>query len=285
MTDTNKIEVIDLEEYIKGVVAAEMPAEFELEALKAQAVAARTYAVKNMLLIDENKGVNEAHITSSEKTDQAFQNKEKLKQKWDSKFDDYYTKIAMAVNTTRGLILTYDNKPIEAYYHSTSGEKTASAKEVWGNDLPYLQSVPCTWDTQSSRYLDNKEFSLKELENKLNRPIEMPASINNQSLINILERTDSGRVAKVKIGDTVFSGQQIRELLNLRSTNFNFDLKENKVLINTVGYGHGVGMCQYGANGQAKEGRSFKDILTYYYRDTKLTNIKDIKELDVFRNN
>ena len=156
MGDIKQIVAMNLEDYVKGVVAGEMPAEFEPEALKAQAVAARTYAVKHMTLFGGAGSVEYpgADITTDYKESQAWYNETKLREKWGANYGKYWRKVSQAVDLTQGLILTYNGEPINAVFHSTSGERTASAKEVWGFEYPYLQSVVCNWDKASPRYQD-----------------------------------------------------------------------------------------------------------------------------------
>jgi len=275
--EQQKIVEMKLEEYLKGVVAAEMPAEFELEALKAQAVAARTYAVKNMTAFG-GSGLAEqpgADVSTDYKQGQAWINEEALKKRWGSNYAKFWDKISQAVEETSGEVATYNGEFIQAVYHSTSGEKTASAKEVWGFDYPYLQSVPCTWDHKSPRYYDKKEFSFAQVEQLLGPETQVVAAMQNNSsgAMAILNTTESGRVGQIRIGSKVFSGAEVREKLDLRSNNFNVELKDNKIVVNTIGYGHGVGLCQYGANGMAKEGMDYRQIITKYYTGVALKNI------------
>lgn len=275
--EQGKIVEMNLEEYVKGVVAAEMPAEFEVEALKAQAVAARTYAVKNMVVFG-GSGLAEqpgADVSTDHRQSQAWQNGEKLKERWGTNYERYWRKISRAVEETRGEVATYNGEFINAVFHSTSGERTASAKEVWGFDYPYLISVPCTWDQKSPRYHDRKEFSLAQIEQLLGPETQVVAAVQNGSneATKIINTTDSGRVGQIRIGSKVLSGAMIREKLELRSTNFNVEMQGDKMIFNTVGYGHGVGLCQYGANGMAKSGQDYRQIITTYYTGVALKNI------------
>lgn len=273
--EENQIVQMDLEEYIRGVVAAEMPAEFHIEALKAQAVAARTFAVKHMVSFGgpgytENPG---ADITTDfrQPQGQAWLSEEKMKLRWGTAgYQKYWPKIKQAVDETRPYIIVFQGKPIHAVFHSTSGEKTASAKEVWGYDFPYLRSVACHWDKQSPRYLDVKPYSLAELDKRLGTDVKTMAVSSGGEIAQVLDKTESGRVDTVRIGNTVFAGQQLREKLGLRSNIFSIRKSETGLEFITTGYGHGVGLCQYGANGMAKEGKSYQDILTYYYQGVSI---------------
>jgi stage II sporulation protein D len=275
--EQNKIVKMKLEEYVKGVVAAEMPGEFEMEALKAQAVASRTLAVKSMKRFGGSglKDHQGADISADYHESQAWISKEELKERWGKNYDAYWEKVNQAVEQTRGMVLTYNGELIQAVFCSTCGGRTASAKEVWGADIPYLVSVPCTWDQKSPRYSDKKEFTLAEIEQKLGPETGVVAAVNSgrQEVAKLLDTTESGRVAKIRIGSKVFSGIELREKLGLRSTNFSVEMKNDKFVFKTIGYGHGVGMCQYGANGMAKEGKTFRQILAYYYRETVLKNM------------
>lgn len=278
MHEQDKIVEMSLEEYIKGVVAAEMPAEFELEALKSQAVAARTFAVKHMTFFG-GEGLTMhpgADVSTDYRQSQAWQSESQLKARWGPfNFSRYWAKISQAVDETRGMILTYNDEPINAVFHSTSGEKTASAKEVWGYDYPYLQSVSCPWDKVSPRYSDSKEFTFSELETYLGTDagILAAAQNGNTAVAQVLSRTPSGRVENVRIGSKTFSGITTREKLQLRSADFTVEPAGDKLLFKTVGYGHGVGMSQYGANGMAKDGKTYREILTYFYTGVKLKYI------------
>ncbi len=278
MHEINQIVSMNLEDYIKGVIAAEMPAEFELEALKAQAVAARTYAVKHMAVFGGTGSTEHpgADVTTDHNDSQAWHDETKLKAKWGTNYGKYWSKVSQAVDKTQGLILTYNGDPINAVFHSTSGERTASAKEVWGFDYPYLKSVACTWDQKSPRYQETKEITIAELEVRLGADAGIVAAAQSggsASIAGIIDRTDSGRVNKVRIGSKTLTGLEVRQKLELRSANFIIEPNGDKLVFKTTGYGHGVGLCQYGANGQAKENRNFRQILTYYYTGVAIKNI------------
>jgi stage II sporulation protein D len=275
--EQKKIINMNLEEYIKGVVAAEMPAEFELEALKAQAVAARTYAVKNMTIYGGSGLADQpgADVSTDYRQSQAWLGEESLKERWGSNYERFWHKISQAVEETKGQVITYNGEFIQAVFHSTSGERTASAKEVWGFDYPYLASVPCKWDQKSPRYHDKKEFSLAEVEQLLGPETQVVAAMQNgnSGAAQVLNTTESGRVGQVRIGSKVLSGADVRDKLDLRSNNFSVEMQDGKMVFNTIGYGHGVGMCQYGANGMAKEGMDYRQIITTYYTGVALKTI------------
>lgn len=251
------VEQIELEEYLVGVVAAEMPASFNSEALKAQAVLARTYALKKI-----SKGEKLTDTVST----QAYIDKNEMQKKWGNDYSKYYNKIVAAVNSTKGQVVKYNGNYIEALYHSTSNGKTESAKEVWGQDIPYLKSVDSSWDKKTSAYLkiENKEF------NTLMKILGI--DIDKNTNIEILSKDESGRVSKIKVEDKVYTGVEFRTLLGLRSTDFDITITDNGLEIITRGYGHGVGMSQYGANEMAKLGYNYKDIINHYYQNVKITS-------------
>lgn len=276
--EENKIVAMPLEEYVEGVVSAEMPAEFQMAALEAQAVAARTYAIGHMRTFG-GKGVDEhpeADVSTDHTKYQAWVGPEVLKQRWGAKTSYYQKKIKQAVEKTRGLVLLYDAKPIHAVFHSTSGTRTASAKEVWGFDYPYLQSVECKWDQASPRFREDKAVALSDLAGIFGADADVVAvATSGGAGIQIIALSDSGRVKEMKIGTKSFTGQEVRNLLGLKSEKFTTEVKDGRLIFHTEGYGHGVGLCQYGANGMAKEGRTFQDILQYYYSGVEIKNIYD----------
>lgn len=247
---------LNMTDYLIGVVSSEMPASFNLEALKAQSVLARTYALK-------------AKQTGKKLTDtvstQSYIDIDQMKNKWGNSFNTYYNKIKNAVENTNGEYLSYNGNYIEALYHSTNNGKTESSLDVFGNYYPYLISVSSEYDKNASSYLRTINMPLDTISNKLG------LSLNNDSVINILSYTDGGNIKEININGNNFSGKKVRELLGLRSTDFDISISDNNANITTRGYGHGVGMSQYGANGMANAGYSYKDILSHYYPGTTLT--------------
>ena len=247
---------LELEEYVIGVVGAEMPASFSEQALMAQAIIARTYALK-------------AKQTGKKLTDtvstQSYIDIDQMKNKWGNSFNTYYNKIKNAVENTNGEYLSYNGNYIEALYHSTNNGKTESSLDVFGNYYPYLISVSSEYDKNASSYLRTISMPLDTISNKLG------LSLNNDSVISILSYTDGGNIKEININGNNFSGKKVRELLGLRSADFDISISDNNANITTRGYGHGVGMSQYGANGMANAGYSYKDILSHYYPGTTLT--------------
>lgn len=247
---------LNMTDYLIGVVSSEMPASFNLEALKAQSVLARTYALK-------------AKQTGKKLTDtvstQSYIDIDQMKNKWGNSFNTYYNKIKNAVENTNGEYLNYNENYIEALYHSTNNGKTESSLDVFGNYYPYLVSVSSEYDKNASSYLRTISMPLDTISNKLG------LSLNNDSVISIISYTDGGNIKEININGNNFSGKKVRELLGLRSADFDISISDNNANITTRGYGHGVGMSQYGANGMANAGYSYKDILSYYYPGTTLT--------------
>ena len=247
---------LNMTDYLIGVVSSEMPASFNFEALKAQSVLARTYALK-------------AKQTGKKLTDtvstQSYIDIDQMKNKWGNSFNTYYNKIKNAVENTNGEYLSYNGNYIEALYHSTNNGKTESSLDVFGNYYPYLISVSSEYDKNASSYLRTINMPLDTISNKLG------LSLNNDSVISILSYTDGGNIKEININGNNFSGKKVRELLGLRSADFDISISDNNANITTRGYGHGVGMSQYGANGMANAGYSYKDILSHYYPGTTLT--------------
>ena len=258
---TNEITNINLEDYIIGVVAAEMPASFELEALKAQAVAARTFAMYKKetrnLDYDLIKGVK----------DQAYKDNKTLLAQWKVNFFTNYLKIRQAVEETQGQVLTYNGEVINAFYFSMSNGYTENCELVFAQDLPYLNSVSSKWDNESlNNYSYTIIFSKEDFCSSLGITCD---SVEIQDIT----RSDSNRVLTITINNQTFKGTEMRSKLGLRSTDFDIVIIESGVTITTRGYGHGVGMSQYGANGMAKEGYSYEEIVKYYYQNTEITNL------------
>lgn len=264
-SQAQQVENIDLERYVVGVVASEMPAEFESEALKAQALAARTYIVKR-LMSNQTIGSPKGSVVTDTVAHQVYKNEQELKSLWGKDYEKKKEKVTAAVAATQGQILTYEEQPINAQFFSTSNGFTENAEAYWSNAFPYLKSVKSPWDERSPRFRDQMVISIKEFENKLG------VKLSNNGLVGkIIEKTPGKRVAKVEINGKEFSGRDIREKLELSSTDFDWKIKGNQVVITTKGSGHGVGMSQYGANFMAEDGKTYSDIVHYYYKGTKIS--------------
>lgn len=263
---TETVENVPLEEYIVGVVAAEMPAEFELEALKAQALAARTYTV-NYLMHGEK--MEEYDVTDTVQH-QVYKSEEDLMKQWGSEYQEKISKIKEAVNATRGQILTYEEEPITAAFFSTSNGYTENSEDYWDNELPYLRSVESPWDKDSPKYLHQETFTIEDVESALG--IDLP----NETPLYIEEsRTESGRVKELGIEGHTYTGREIREKLNLKSSDFTIKQNNGHLVVTTEGYGHGIGMSQYGANFMAKSGKNYEDIVKHYYQGIQISSIDD----------
>ena len=265
----DKIRSLPLNEYLYGVVAAEMPASFESEALKAQAVAARTETLK------KSSQKNDAHKNADVCDDinhcQAYYSENELKEKYGEEWiKDFYPKIKQSVDETDGITAVYNDEPISAVFHSASSGMTENSKDVWGGDMPYLVSVKSEGDESSPRYLDKKNFSINDFKNRLSKIKKTDFSGEPESWIEKITRNPSGSVNEITISKSVFKGTQIRSALDLRSTNFEIEILDNSVTVSTKGYGHGVGMSQYGANHMAKNGYTYEEILKKYYTGISL---------------
>ncbi len=250
-----KVEKIELEEYLIGVVAGEMPASFSSEALKAQAIIARTYTLK---AIKTHKKLTDTVST------QVYKDNSQLKSMWKTSYKAYYNRIRSAVNETKGLTVKYNGNYIEALYFSTSNGYTENAENVFTNAFPYLQTVESTWDKNVSSYLKTVTLNYQEVLKKLG--IE-----DRNASIEIISRNKSNRVSKIRVGNQEYSGAKFRTLLSLRSADFDIIQEENTLKITTRGFGHGVGMSQYGANEMAKLGKTYKQIIQHYYKGVTIS--------------
>lgn len=264
-SQTKKIESIPLEEYVIGVVASEMPAEFDTEALKAQALAARTYITKQLMNgpISTPKG---AAVTDTQ-NHQVYKSLEELKAIWGDDYEWKLQKITEAVADTQGKILTYKDQPIDASFFSTSNGYTENSEAYWKEEIPYLKSVESTWDEKSPKFYDQKIMTIKDFENRLGVTLDSSSG----SIGKVTELTPGKRVAKVEIDGKQFTGREVREKLDLKSADFTWEIKGDSVVIETKGYGHGVGMSQYGANFMAESGKTYKEIVSHYYNGTEVS--------------
>lgn len=254
------LESMDLEEYIVGVVLAEMPASFEMEALKAQAVASRTYALKTCLDAEKHAGA----VCTSYQCCQSYMSAEAYLQRgWSEKSVD---RVRKAVYETAGQVLTYESQLIRATYFACSGGCTEDAIEVWGKVYPYLLSVKSPGEEETVYFTDTKEFTLSDFQEALGTQL----SDSPQTWFGSFTYTEGGGVDVVHIGGVPYRGTTLRALLGLRSTVFEVIVTEDKIIFITKGYGHRVGMSQYGADAMALEGSSYRQILQYYYQGTEI---------------
>lgn len=272
-SEKGEIESVALEEYICGVVASEMPADFELEAIKAQALAARTYLIRRLVEKDFSD-VPEGAIVTDTIVHQMYRNQDELKKLWGTDYEWKMNRIQQAVKETTGQVITYNGRPINATFFSTGNGYTENSEEYWGAEIPYLRSVQSPWDEESPRYTNRFTFSVSELEDKLDVRLTQAVS-TNQPIARIVSRTTGNRVKEVQIADQTFTGKEVRERLGLDSSHFDIQLADGQVIIETVGYGHGVGLSQWGANGMAKEGYTAAEIVQHYYTDVEIRDYRN----------
>ena len=273
--DTNEIEEINLDEYLCGVVSAEMPADYEIEALKAQAVVARTYTLYK--IINAKPHGEEADICDSFECCQAWISKEERFDRWDDSTENQnWNKIVTAVNETKGKVVTYEGKIINAFFHANSGGKTEIPVNVWGGiGYPYLQVVETSGEEGYTQYSSEVQLTIEELVNKFKEKYE-DIVVNLENIneeIKILEYTESGRVKTLKVGNKNIAGTEVRTILGLRSTNFDIEINENNVTFKVIGYGHGIGMSQTGADAMAKQGSNYEQIIKHFYVGVEIVDI------------
>ncbi|MBK5240182.1 stage II sporulation protein D [Clostridium sp.] len=279
ITKENIVREINLEEYVTGVVASEMPAAFDIEALKAQAVASRTYALAH---ISELGGAPCKNGKGADLCDtvhcQVYKTKDELIKVWEkaskNSGEKYFQKIKMAVESTSGQVLTYNSKLVmEPYYFATSSGKTENSEDVFSSSVPYLKSVESPGEERAGSFKSSNIFKYSEL----NRIINNNYNNANVSLANIkegikvIERSEAGSVKLIKVGSITMTGSKFRTMLGLKSSNFEIVFNLNDVEINCSGYGHGVGMSQWGADAMAKSGKNYNEILNHYYSGTVIT--------------
>ncbi len=266
---------MNLEEYLLGVVAAEMPASFEPEALKAQAVAARTYA---MYRIGSN--AHDGTICSDYGCCQAWLSTEQLQEKWAAAYDDYEGKIRSAVGETKGQCLAYNGEAILAAFHSSSGGKTESSENVFGQALPYLVSVESREDPAAvPDYISSVELTESELYSAVAAwNSEAAVRVSQGALLSEAVFSTTGRLMSVKLCGEEISGSELRKIFALRSADVSWQRGEEGISFTVTGYGHGVGMSQYGANNMAKQGAGWQEIVSHYYPGADIVPVSEIAE-------
>ena len=271
---TAQIEEVALDEYLYSVVSAEMPASFEMEALKAQAVVARTYTIYK---IENNEGKHgEASICDESTCCQAWISKEDRFSKWEEiTRQSNWDKIVQAVDSTKGKIVTYKGKAINAFFHSNSGGKTETTLNVWGGDgYPYLQSVATSGEDGYTQYQSEVILSKTEFIEKIKeKHSDFTIDFNQENCIQILEYTEGDRVKTIKIGNLNLSGVEVRTLIGLKSANFTVSIEQGNVKFSVIGYGHGVGMSQTGADSMAKQGSNYEDIIKHFYTGVEIVDL------------
>ena len=260
----DRVDVVRLEEYVVGVVAGEMPVSFEIEALKAQAVASRSYALKK---IKDN--VNASYDVVDSTSNQVYLDNDDMKNKWQSGYTNYIKKINQAIDETSMEYLEYNGEIANTMFFSTSNGKTEDSSVVFSEDIPYLKSVDSIWDSRvSSSFNYETSFSLLDFYKKLG------LDYSSELVVKNIKRSSSGRIVSLTINNHDFTGRDIYNKLKIRSTDFSISLSGTNVIVKTRGYGHGVGMSQYGALGMAKSGYNYREILAHYYVGTKLKKIE-----------
>ncbi len=275
IVEENAVREFPLEEYLVGVVGAEMPATFPIEALKAQAVAARTFIVyKSASAGNDAHGGTGAPVCTDPGHCKAWKSNRELLSSWggDSTVsEEYMNKIKKSVTDTRGEIITYEGKPISAVYYSMSGGSTENSADVWGGNVPYLKSVNSSFDEKAPGFSSEAAFTTDEFKRVILS--ENPSAVfgSDPSLwVTEIIRSEGGGVISLKIGGTKFKGTRIRTLFSLRSHNFTIEFSDGIALFRVKGYGHGVGMSQWGSRFLAEEGKTYAEILKYYYSGVEI---------------
>ena len=268
-----RVETMTLQYYLLGVVSAEMPASYPTEALKAQAVAARTYTYSRMLAALAGKNVHDsADVCTNPGHCKAYIDWEQQTDVWEEiGRTDYIDKIADAVMSTDGEVILYDSKPIVAVFHAASGDYTENAKDIWGSDVPYLVSVE---SPNGADYKKTITISAEEFQEIIYN--EYPDALltgEPSEWFGEIVRTQAGGVESIIVGGVEVTGKEMREIFDLPSTNFDAIPKKNTIVFNTKGYGHCVGMSQYGARALALKGKNYRDVLHWYYTDVDIRKL------------
>lgn len=275
---TGEIEVLPIDEYLYGVVSSEMPASYDIEALKAQAIVARTYTLYQ--IINSKEKHDGADMCDDYNCCQAWISKEDRINRWnEEERSNNWEKIVNSVDTTQGKIITYNKEPIDAFFHSNSGGITETPTNVWGGtDFPYLQSVQTAGEEGYSSYNSEEEFTKDELLNILKQNYKnVEINYAEEDSIRIEEYTKSGRVKTVKFGNIKLAGTEVRKIFGLKSTNFLIRMDSGKIKFIVTGYGHGVGMSQTGADSLAKQGIKCEEIIKHFYTNVEISYINELK--------
>lgn len=267
---SKNITEMNLKDYLLGVVAAEVNPTYHEEAIKAQIIASHTL----LLYVKEHKNddLGNADITDDSTQHQAFLTMEQQKEKWGENYDIYVSKISKCVDEVINLTMQYNDTYINSVFHSMSNGRTEKASDVWGGDYPYLQSVPSVGDTLSPVHISTVRVSKKDFEDKL-KSHNVKLDDKPEKWLKGITNTDTGMVKTIKIGDKMFKGTDIRNIFQLKSSTFTVEYKEENFIFTVKGYGHGVGMSQYGANHLASQGFTYEEILKHYYKDIEIKEI------------
>ena len=273
MTEDKVKEDMTMREYIIGAVAAEMPASYNEEALKVQALAAVTFA-EYMKLNPEGENIMGADISDDSSQHQGYMSLQEMKEKWGDTFDSYYEKIENAVDAVIDKVITYNGEPVMAAYHAISSGRTESALDIWGSDVPYLQSVESEGDTESTRYESKAVFTADEIKESFKDIEGVSFEGDGENWINIEKTSDSGAVLEITAGGKELTGMEVRNLLGLRSPDFTVSYEDGSFTFDVKGYGHGVGISQYGADYYAEQGMTYDEITKHYYTGVEIEERK-----------
>ena len=276
---SGEIVAMDINDYLRGVVPSEMSPTYEIEALKAQALVARTYTYRK---IESGGEGQDADMCDSYAHCQAFYTKEKLFEIWarkgytEKEILDFWNRINEAVVATQNEIITYNGKCIKAFFHASSPERTEDISQIWGGEnLPYLKSVENTEDENYANRTSQVRVSFVKFLNELQNNFEEFKNIDEENVINtrICDYTISGRVKNIEVCGIKVSAEKLRTIFGLKSTNFTIEITDEELIFNVIGYGHGVGMSQVGANYLAKNGMKYDQIIKYYYTGVKIEKL------------
>ncbi len=273
LSDENKTLTLSLRDYIIGVVAAEMPAAYESEALKAQAAASITLARRKINTVTDSSELDGAVITTNSKKDQGYMSVDKMRERWGDEFDTYYKKIASAVDEVYSYQIEYEGEPIIAAFHAISTGKTECAENVWAEKKEYLVSVESEGDKLCATYESTLSLSGEKLEKYLNEATGFKSKGKESEWIGECEYTEAGTLVSVEICKESFTGAELREILSLRSAAMEIEYTDGEFVFTVKGYGHGVGLSQYGADYYARQGLSWQEIIEHYYPGTQIEQI------------
>lgn len=273
-TKTKKVEELPLDEYLYGVVSSEMPANFKEEALKAQAVVARTFTLYK--IVHNSKKHDGADICDDSTCCQAWISKEDRLAKWkEENQKEYWNRIVNAVNSTQGKMITYNNQPINAFFHSNSGGSTEAPIDVWGGSgYPYLKSVTTAGEDAYNQYSSTVTVTQKQFTEIIKKVhSDFKIDFSKKDCIKVKEYTEGNRVKTIQVGNLSLSGVEMRTLFGLRSANFKITMEKQNIKFDVTGYGHGVGMSQTGADSLANEGKNYEDIIHHFYTGVEIKDI------------
>lgn len=268
--DTKSVTELDFRDYIIGVVAGEMPVEFHEEALSACAVAAATLTRKKMSTPDDS--LNGADISTDPAKHQAYMSLSEMKERWGESFDMYYEKLCAAVDKSIGYSVVYDGELITAVYHSVSTGITEDAENVWMGKIPYLISVNSDGDRFSPRYASELFVKSEEFKSRISEAGDAEWS-EGEPLISDASYTAAGRIKSITAGGVTFNGEEFRKLFSLRSAAVTYSFSQEGVLLKVKGYGHGVGLSQYGADYYARQGKTWQEIIKHYYTGVEIVPV------------